>query len=170
MVGTDGMVRFPMYPTITTELWNEVQSLDSGILPLNYIEGGMLYNTEFSEAVGERDKIGHTDMSFTSKLKIWYSDGNRLSFPRSLCGGIIMPSMHAISMLEKKGYKSMEQLYEVIQPLIEQYQCMMINRDKFIEDNPQSGSICHLGYHGLFLQGSPSEFTSWTCYFQVCMP
>ena len=51
MVGTDGMVRFPMYPTITTELWKEVQSLDSRILQLSYIEGGMRYNTEFSEAV-----------------------------------------------------------------------------------------------------------------------
>ena len=137
MVGLDGMVRFPIYPTITTEIWKEVQSLDARIIQLCYIEGTSRFNTEFSQAVSDIVTIGTTDMSFTAKLKIWHSDGNRLSFPRSVCGGIIMPSTHAISMFEKKGFTSLEQLREVVPPLMEQYQSMMIDMDAFMRENPQ---------------------------------
>ena len=48
-----------------------------------------------------------------------------------------MPSTHAIAMLEKKGFTSLEQLREAIEPLMEQYQCMMIDMNEFMTEHPE---------------------------------
>ena len=46
-----------------------------------------------------------------------------------------MPSTHAIAILKKKRLASLEQLREVIQPLMEQYHSMMIDMDLFMTEN-----------------------------------
>ena len=48
-----------------------------------------------------------------------------------------MLSTHAITMLGKKGFVTLEQLSDAIQPLMEQYQSMMIGMDVFMAENPQ---------------------------------
>jgi hypothetical protein len=48
-----------------------------------------------------------------------------------------MPSTHLISMLENKGFSTLEQLREVVDRLWQQHQSMMINMDELMEENPQ---------------------------------
>jgi hypothetical protein len=57
-----------MYPTISTELWKNVQSIDLQIIQLSFVEGALNYNAGWAEAVSVIDMSGDKDMTFTSKL------------------------------------------------------------------------------------------------------
>ena len=136
MVDAAGNVTFPVYPSITTELWKKVQSFDPRIIQLSHVEGGLQYRTAWDESVSAIETCRDTDMNFTSKLKFWHSEGNKMPFPRSLCRGIIMPSKYFIASLENKGFKTLEQLREAVDPIREEYQSMMVNMDEFMTENP----------------------------------
>ncbi len=84
--GPAGFVAFPVYPSITTELWKKVQSIDPRIIQLSHVEGGFQYMTGWDESVSAIETSGDPAMTFTSKLKVWHSEGYRMPFPRSLCG------------------------------------------------------------------------------------
>ena len=48
-----------------------------------------------------------------------------------------MPSKYFIANLENKGFKTLEQLRDVVDPVRQQYQSMMVNMDEFMTENPQ---------------------------------
>ncbi len=48
-----------------------------------------------------------------------------------------MPSKHLIANLENKGFTTMERSREVVDPIRQQYQSMMVNMDEFMKENPQ---------------------------------
>ena len=77
MVGEDGLVRFPTYPTITTELWKEVQSMDSRILHLWYVEGAQSYtlNSQMQSTREINRKCIHVNHSKTQRMALrWQQD------------------------------------------------------------------------------------------------
>ena len=135
MVDEAGNVEFPVYPSITTELWKKVQSIDPRIIQLSHVEGALVYRNGWDESVSAIATCGDPDMTFTSRLKVWHAD-NKMPFSRSVCGGIIMPSKYFIANLENKGFKTLEQLREVVDPVRQQYQSMMVNMDGFMTENP----------------------------------
>ena len=51
MVDAAGHVAFPVFPTITTELWKKVQSIDPRIIQLSHVEGGLQYRTGWDASV-----------------------------------------------------------------------------------------------------------------------
>ncbi len=81
-----------------------LKSIDSHIIQLSLVEGGLQYRTGWDESVSAIDMSGELGMTFTSKLKVWHSADNRMPLPRSVCGGIIMPSKHSIANLENKEF------------------------------------------------------------------
>ena len=91
MVDDAGVVAFPVYPTITTELWKKVQSIDPRTILLSHVEGALQYRTEWDASVKAIATCGDPEMTFTSRLKVWHSEDNKMPFPRSVCGGIIRP-------------------------------------------------------------------------------
>ncbi len=56
-----------------------------------------------------------------------------------------MPSKYLITSLESKGFVTVEQLREVVDPIRQQYQSMMVNVDEFMVENPhfakESGAV-----------------------------
>jgi hypothetical protein len=79
-----------------------------------------------------RHTSGDPGMTFTSKLKVWLSAGNRMPFHQLVCRGIIMPSMYLITNLESKGFDTMEKLCNAVDPIRQQYQSMMVNMEEFM--------------------------------------
>ena len=71
MVDEAGNVEFPVYPSITTELWKKVQSIDPRIIQLSHVEGGLQYRTGWDESVSAMATCGDPDMTFTSRLKVF---------------------------------------------------------------------------------------------------
>jgi hypothetical protein len=106
MANESGIVNFPLYPSISTELWMKVQSIDSRIVQMSFVEGALHLNAGWDVASSAIDTSGDKGMTFTSKLENWHSAGNKMPFLRSVCGGIIMQSTHLISMLKNKGFSS----------------------------------------------------------------
>jgi hypothetical protein len=51
MANDAGIVVFPMYPSITTELWKKVRSIDPRIIQLSHVEGGLQYRTAWDASV-----------------------------------------------------------------------------------------------------------------------
>ena len=60
MVDDAGVVAFPVYPTITTELWKKVQSIDPRIIQLSHVEGGLQYRNGWDESVNAIATCGDT--------------------------------------------------------------------------------------------------------------
>ena len=80
MVDDAGIVAFPVYPSITTELWKKVQSIDPRIIQLSHVEGGLQYRTGWDASVNAIATCGDPDMTFTSRLKVWHSEDNKMPF------------------------------------------------------------------------------------------
>jgi hypothetical protein len=47
-----------------------------------------------------------------------------------------MPSKYFLMNLENKGFKTLEQLHEAVDPVRQEYQSTMVNMDLFMTENP----------------------------------
>ena len=91
-------------------------------------------------------------MALSEKIRMWHEQGNKIKIARTVAGGIIMPTDEFIWQLERKGFKQLAQLEEVVGAALAQFRILFHLPKKFGEDNPAMGPGDILDLMGSFVR------------------
>ncbi len=111
-------------------------AIDIRRLILAYVQGSAAACMQLRREMLQVSAMGEVNTTITEKIRMWHEEGNQIHLSRTVAGGIIMPTDIFISTLERKAFKLLPQLKDVVGEALNQYRLLFHVPKQFSEDNP----------------------------------
>jgi hypothetical protein len=91
-------------------------------LQLNYLECNPQLRRVFSKVADQISAYCESETPILEKIRLWHAGGNSMAhIARTNVKGILIPTTHYISSLEKKKIPALIEIKEEIKPILLQY-------------------------------------------------